>query len=226
MAQPKQEGLSLQTLVIASLSSLAAAIVVHEFWQGGAIVGAAVTPVIVALVGEGLRRPVQVIQTTRTRRDVPVRDPGLPPESRARPSEDRFGIWEAERPSWHERLSGKHLKIAIATGLVAFGIAAFFLTGAELVFGGGSGGDKFTIVPGKQRKHDNGDKSSEKTQTQTEPTGEEQSQTAPEQTVTVTTPPAEEQPPAETTPSTTPPGGVAPQPDEQAPSGGEQAPTP
>ena len=225
-AAEKSEGLSAQTLAIASLASLAAAIVVHKIWQGGAIVGAAVTPVIVAVVSEALRKPAQVIQTTRTARTrgAAPRDPGLPPATHARPSEDRFGIWEAERPPLRERLNRTHLKVAIATGLVAFAIVAFFLTGAELVFGGADSGDKFRIVPGTQEKRD---RDTEKKQpAETEPTDEEQSQTAPQGTVTVTTPAPEEQTPTTTAPATTPPAATTPQEGEQPPPGGEQAPLP
>jgi hypothetical protein len=56
-------GLSVTTLMIASLSSLAAALVVSRLWGGGTLIGAAMTPVIVALVSEGLNRPAKVIGT-------------------------------------------------------------------------------------------------------------------------------------------------------------------
>jgi hypothetical protein len=60
--KPKS-GLSVTTLMIASLSSLAAALVVSRLWGGGTLIGAAMTPVIVALVSEGLNRPAKVIGT-------------------------------------------------------------------------------------------------------------------------------------------------------------------
>jgi hypothetical protein len=56
-------GLSVTTLMIASLSSLAAALIVSRLWGGGTLIGAAMTPVIVALVSEGLNRPAKVIGT-------------------------------------------------------------------------------------------------------------------------------------------------------------------
>ena len=56
-------GLSVSTLMIASLSSLAAAVVVSRLWGGGTLIGAAMTPVIVALVSEGLNRPAKAIGT-------------------------------------------------------------------------------------------------------------------------------------------------------------------
>ena len=58
MAQ-KSEGLSPQTLIIASIASAIAAIVVSRVWGQGTIIASALTPVIVALVSEGLRKPIQ-----------------------------------------------------------------------------------------------------------------------------------------------------------------------
>jgi len=193
-------GLSLATLAIASASSLAAALVVHKFWQAGAFVGAAVTPVIVALVSEGLRKPVDVVKSRTTTVNPPPVAPD-PASGRAR-RDDRFGIWESQRK---RKL---HVGVAIATGLVAFVIAAFFLTGAELVLGGASGGDKYRVLPGKQRKGDDGkDAAPAQTQPTTpsddaEPVPEETTpQEVPEETVpappteTVPAPPAETVPP-------------------------------
>jgi hypothetical protein len=205
-------GLSLQTLVIASLSSLAAALFIHEFWQGGAILGAAVTPVIVAIVSEALRKPAEVI-TARTGRTV-VNPPPVVGER-----EDKFGIWEDQKP--RRRL---HVGLAVATGLVAFAIAAFFLTGAELVLGGASDSDRFRVVPGKQERSDRGrggdrDEPPATTQPQEEetPAPEEQEDPAPETTpppTATTPPPAQTTPPEELAPpQTTPP----PDPDGAAP---------
>jgi hypothetical protein len=180
-------GLSLQTLVIASLSSLAAAIFIHKFWQGGAILGAAVTPVIVAIVSELLRKPADAIKTVRTS----VNPPPVVTED-----EDRFGIWEDQRAAPRRRRL--HVGLALATGLVAFAIAAFFLTGAELVLGGASDSDRFRVLPGKQERRDSGRDGRDapaQTQPQEEATPEEEQQAPP--TVTVTTPPEEEAPPPE-----------------------------
>ena len=91
-------GISFQTLAIASLSSLAAALVVHKVWGGGAIVGAAVTPVIVGVVGEALRHPVDKLAAPRDggRRLPADREHDVPPASRER-GDDPFGLWEADR---------------------------------------------------------------------------------------------------------------------------------
>lgn len=63
-APPSREergGLSVGTLVIASVASLTAAVVTSYFWARGTPIAAAVTPVIVTLVSELLNRPATVI---------------------------------------------------------------------------------------------------------------------------------------------------------------------
>src|SRR4051794_21457232 len=114
---------------------MCAAILVREVWKGGAIVGAAVTPVVVAIVSESLRRPVDRLSTIRNERydrTRAARSP--PPAARRAPAPtapaapeleraDPFGIWQEDRgaPFW-QRLNRRHLKIALATGLAAFAV--------------------------------------------------------------------------------------------------------
>jgi hypothetical protein len=208
--------LSPATLAIASAASVAAAIFVHEVWNGGAIVGAAITPIIVAVVSESLKKPTQKISAvTPVIRPKPAR-PGRTraPEAVEAQAvelqrEDRFGIWEDEkrrRSPWH-KLSRRHLKIALVTGVLAFGVGALALTAAELVFGGsvGSSGDRVTIIPGGSKKK------SEPATTVTTPAEEEQ---APEDAQTEPVPQEEDVPPA-TTP-TTPPATTQPAPAPQS----------
>ena len=64
--QPEQKsgsGLSFQTLGISAAAAVVAATVVPLFWEHGTIIATAMTPVIVALVSEGLRKPVQHVST-------------------------------------------------------------------------------------------------------------------------------------------------------------------
>jgi hypothetical protein len=90
------EGLSLQTLVLAAVSSAAAAIIVSHLWKGGTVVAAAMTPVIVTILKELLakpmdsemvRRPVQQVSrvASSSRRRVAggagVRTEGVAPRS-------------------------------------------------------------------------------------------------------------------------------------------------
>ena len=140
-------GISFQTLAIASLSSLAAALVVHKVWGGGAIVGAAVTPVIVGIVGEALRHPVDKLAAPRDggRRLPADRAHDVPAASRER-GDDPFGLWEQDR-----RRSSRGrtwLVLGLVTGVIGFAIAAFFLTGSELVFGGSVAGPRKTTIFG------------------------------------------------------------------------------
>jgi hypothetical protein len=57
---PRQkEGLKVQTLVIAAVASGTAAIVVSYVWNKGTIIASAMTPVVVAIVSDLLRKPVE-----------------------------------------------------------------------------------------------------------------------------------------------------------------------
>jgi len=217
--------LSPSTLVIASVASAAAAIFIHEVWTGGAIVGAAITPVIVAIVSESLKKPTEKLSavTARPARRGATRAPE-PVEAQAveLQREDRFGIWEDEKrrgqqggSAWH-KLNRKHLKIALATGALAFVVAVVALTAAELVFGGsvGSSGERTTIFRG------GGGREAEKTTT-TETTAPEETVTTPQEAPQTEPIPQDEQAPPATTPTTPPPTTApAPAPD----SGGTPAP--
>ena len=128
----KRGGISIQTLAISSAAAVAAAVVVPLVWERGTLVATAITPVIVALVSEGLRKPADRITAatkTVTRRSgtgAAVRDPDfdpLPPGDRdvAVREDDPFGLREQPR-------TRHHWKLALATGVAAFAIAAVFLT--------------------------------------------------------------------------------------------------
>lgn len=190
-------GISFQTLAIASLSSLAAALVVHKVWGGGAIVGAAVTPVIVGIVGEALRHPVDKLAAPRDGgRKLPAdRAHDVPPASRER-GDDPFGLWEQDR-----RRSSRGrtwLVLGLVTGVIGFAIAAFFLTGSELVFGGSVAGPRKTTIFG-------GGHTTTTVQTVTRTTTTPSTTTTPPtvtQTVPVPAPQSTTTPPATTAPPT------------------------
>ena len=218
-------GLSATTLVIASVSSIAAAYFIHTIWKGGAILGAGITPIIVAIVSESLKKPTRRITALREERrtratvsrrtsdDVPV----APPPELERP--DPYGIWQDDRRSGFHWVRGRALKLAIVTGLVAFGIAAFVVTGADLVFGSGDGGgDRLKIVPGTQER--SGDRDED---TSTQPA--EETETVPETEQPATTPQTTPVPPAETTPVEPPATTPAPAPAPEQPAPAEPAPT-
>ena len=63
-----QGGLSPKTLLIAGAASAVAAIVIPMLWRPGTVFAAAMTPIIVAVVSEMLRRPVETVSSVRVRR--------------------------------------------------------------------------------------------------------------------------------------------------------------
>lgn len=184
--------LSLQTLIIASLASMTAAIVVSHFWRGGTPIAAAITPVIVALASELYRRPAERITrlssraasvTTRSR----TAGPGAGYQDRPAVETRVLGgdggpvrVYRHERRG--SRLRPVHLKIALATALAAFAIAVAVLTLPELLFGGSLASHGRTTFFGGGHHH----KTSTTTTTQT--TGSNSSSSsAVTKTTTVTT---------------------------------------
>ena len=172
------------TLVIASASSVVAAIVVSRIWGPGTVIGAAATPVIVTFVGELLKKPAEKITVVR------VSPSGTEVHERAAPPEP-VGGQMAERSVHRSRR--KPLLIALATGLVAFVIGAVVLTSSELVFGDASvaSGDKRTTVFGGGTPKRPPDRKRALPPTTTGPTTETQTETVPAPvppTVTKTTP--------------------------------------
>lgn len=225
--------LSPQTLIVASLASLTAAIVTSTFWQKGTPITAALTPVIVALASELYSRPAKRITelssragAVRTRRfpqqEARARErvtSGAPPERFTRealrpPDEPDLGPMHvyragAERSSPIRRV---HIRVALITAAIAFVMAAAVLTLPELVFGGSvaSHGSTTFFGGGHHRSH----KSTQQKNTQTGPSSTTQSpsSTAPAQsTPTVTAPPAQTTPPT-TAPTQQPPAAGAPAP--------------
>src|SRR5260221_1057174 len=78
MAPPNREGgggLSLQTLVIASVASVTAAMVTSRLFPPGTIYASALTPIIVAAVNEYAHRPVKRVAELRERRRTMVLEP-------------------------------------------------------------------------------------------------------------------------------------------------------
>jgi cell division septation protein DedD len=138
-SEEKSSGISIQTLAISAAAAVAAAVVVPMIWERGTLVATAMTPVIVALVSEGLRKPADRLSAAtktvrRSATGAAVRDPEfdpLPPGERDVDvrGDDPFGL-RGRPPARH------HWKLALATGAAAFAIAVVGLTMSELVFGG------------------------------------------------------------------------------------------
>ena len=249
MSQDRKQakpGLSVSTLMIASLSSLAAAVVVSRLWGGGTLIGAAMTPVIVALVSEGLNRPAKAIGTvpkaigtvrqTRGGGYDPVAEgraglregdfdgAGTPPVPAAAAAQISVHRASTTRQGFSLRMPRPRVLAAIGTGLVAFLIAAVFLTSSELVLGKSvtSSSHRTTLVPVKRST------SPSTTKDKTDTTKTTDTTTTPTtSTATTTTPPAESTPaPSETTPPVPPTTTAAPQAAPPATSTPQAAPPP
>src|SRR5437763_9267044 len=149
-------GLSLRMLAIASAASLTAALLTRQLLPSGTIYASALTPVIVAAVSEMLARPADRVAALREQRRTMVLEArevrasrvlgeepnplrGAPDfaqggEPLEEPGAASNGHRAGEDPLEGLRIHGRarrrflHPKVWIATGLVAFAIAAAALT--------------------------------------------------------------------------------------------------
>jgi hypothetical protein len=155
-------GLSIQTLLISSLAAAAAAIVVPMFWEKGSVFATAVTPIIVALVSEALRKPAQVISAVTPNLPLQSRTRGTPetwdderPEAPTEIQEDPFGLRE-ERAEVADPRSPRKIpwKVGVVTGLVAAVIGAGVVTASELGIGHsiGNSKDRTSVFGGTRSK--------------------------------------------------------------------------
>jgi hypothetical protein len=188
--RPARGELDIATLAIAAAASAAAAFVTSQIWVGGTLVAAAISPIIVALVKESLRRPAEKVKTVRLVRggriageDLTATDERPIPDSAAYEGEALTPVTVYGR-SRGRRLSNTSLRIAFVTGLLAFGIVVAVFTVPELVTGssiGGGGHHRTTLFGGSPTKK----KAQEKTDAKATPTA------TPEQGVTPTATPEE-----------------------------------
>jgi hypothetical protein len=217
----KREGLSITTLLIAGASSAAAAFIVKTFWQSGTVFAAAMTPVIVALVTETLKKPVEAVSAVRVRRTAagtaiidpvePPPDPDFDPLAPAPTEELEAALTGAPQPPRTEhrrrRLTGRQWRLAIVTGLIAFFAVAAVVTASELAIFGDSvsgGGQRTTFFGGSSSNSKSSD-DEKATPTPTATATAEESAT-PETTETPTPTPT----PSATATPTPSPLGVAP----------------
>src|SRR3954454_8774627 len=247
-AHRDRDGFSIQTLIVAAIAAGAAAIVTSYFWKNGTVVTAAITPVIVALVKEGLQRPLQSEIVRRpVQRVAETRTPRRAPEyahtgARSRPDEPPPPAWhpltEAPpadmgpmrtygRPSRARPWQRRRFQVAIVTGLLAFAIAATVLTVPELVFGGSVAGKGRTTIFSTHKSaksssgsdNKDGKSSTDKSQTDTNQQTAPPSQ-EPQSTQTTTQP--QQQAPSQTAPQ----GGTPAPQQSPAPSAPPASPTP
>jgi hypothetical protein len=105
-------GVSVTTLVIASCSAVVATVVVPLFWEKGTLIAAAVTPIVVAVVSELLRKPVERIGGVRRQTSggtaIGERGPPRPAEQPFEPlsAAERVElpeVWSGDRHVYYER---------------------------------------------------------------------------------------------------------------------------
>jgi hypothetical protein len=145
----QSSGLSVTTLLIAGAASATAAFVVPLFWKPGTVFAAAMTPVIVTLVSELLKKPADTVSAVTARRmtpaartapvreRVPDRDEPFDPLAPA-PPEDIAALPPTAGPrAVHKRrrVTGRQIKLAVLGGLAAFACVAVLFTVTELVAG-------------------------------------------------------------------------------------------
>jgi hypothetical protein len=220
----RRGGISVQTLGVASAASAVASYTASHLWGPGTVASAALTPVVVALVSEFLRRPVHRVSATAQRVAPIAPRPGGPPQTAPEPppaewSPVNYGD-DAPRPAWRPRW-----RLVLLTGLLAFAIVVGFYTVPDLLVGhsitGSGGATTFFSSGGAAPTAPAGTQTQTQTQTQTVTTTVPSTTVAAPQptTTTPTTPastdtaPQQTAPPTANTPSTpttalTTPGGA------------------
>jgi hypothetical protein len=216
--------LDLQTLVLTALASATAAYITSKLWAPGTLFSAAMTPVVVALIKEALRKPAEVMTAVVPRRPrtgetidfestpgdmaeqyaagAPPVHP--PPEPGAEAGRVRVYSTRRRRLRW---------RLAVVTGLLGFVICVIVYTVPEVVAGGSLArpGHETTLWGGTT--HRSGQSTTSTTTTSTTQTSTTQTtpttttgQTTPTVTQTVTVPPPSAATPPTTTTPTTPAG--------------------
>jgi hypothetical protein len=217
-------GIELTTLFLSAIASAAAAYITSKIWAPGTLFSAAMTPVIVALVKEGLRRPTQkafevvpgVVAPSRWTRTGPD-EPGLVPEGPPPAAPTRVDpdaphvvlppvVAADHGPVNVYSTRGRRLRwrVAVITGLLGFGICVLLFTVPELISGqslGRGSGDATTIFGGSGRHHrSKGTTSTTKTTSTTSTTS---TTTTPERTTTTEQPSTSAPAPSSATPGAT-----------------------
>jgi hypothetical protein len=159
------EGIDLTTLFLSAVASAAAAYVTSKIWAPGTLFSAAMSPVIVALVKEGLRKPTEVVTAAVPGVAKPLRVSSASRVGAARgvrvPSDPR-PVHHTLPDDLPDRLEGgappplpppqagaqagpvrvystrgnrMRLRVAVVTGLLAFALVVAFYTVPELIAG-------------------------------------------------------------------------------------------
>jgi hypothetical protein len=230
-------GVNLKTLLIAAASSAVAATIVPLIWEPGTVFAAAMTPVIVAIMTEVLKRPVETVSAVTVRRTpggAAILEPPPPPQDEETfdplappPTEELEALPEeqtAPRAEHRRRpLTARQWKLALATGLLAFAAVVVFFTVSELVTGKEvtGGGARTTFFGGSRseskRDKQDSDKDKKKSEEEASPTATPSATETPAESATPTTTASPTQTPAQSAqPNAAPPaespGAAAPSP--------------
>jgi hypothetical protein len=206
-APPADRGIDLTTLFLSAVASAAAAYITSKIWAPGTLFSAAMSPVIVALVKEGLRKPTEVVANV-----VPTVVPAPARWSRSSPSEPGLVVDGEPEPAPRVDPDAPHVllppvvagetgplhvystrgrrlrwRLAVITGLLGFAICVVFYTVPELISGKsiGRGGDATTLWGG-HRNHTKKSTTTTQTTTTTTPTSTATTPTTTDETKTVT----------------------------------------
>ncbi|HWH92553.1 MAG TPA: hypothetical protein VNT03_01725 [Baekduia sp.] len=211
-AAAASEGIDLATLFLSAVASAAAAYITSKIWAPGTLFSAAMSPVIVALVKEGLRKPTEkvaevvpaVVATPSRWTRAGASRPGYVPEPAGAPPAPPEPV-DPDAPHvvlppfagadhgpvrvYSTRARRLRWRLALITGLLGFVVCVVLYTVPELIAGqsiGRGSGQATTIFGG----HSNNTKKSSTTKTTTSTTTtatETQATTTPDDTQTETT---------------------------------------
>ncbi len=179
--------------MIASLASAAAAVIVSQFSVAGTWIAAAITPVFVILIQEALHKPTDVIAerfTSGRTAVLPRGTPSGPPPPGDHASEPPVRVYRSGAGGEASRPRSTKRKLAIGTvgvtAFLAFAIAAFAITGAELVTGGsiGKSNHRTTLWGGSKGSTSQGQDTNTTEQNQQAPGQQQQQQTDQQQKTT------------------------------------------
>jgi hypothetical protein len=206
-APPADRGIDLTTLFLSAVASASAAYITSKIWAPGALFSAAMSPVIVALVKEGLRKPTEVVANV-----VPTVVPASTRWSRSSASEPGLVVDGTPEPEVHADPDAPHVvlppvvaakagpvrvystrgrrlrwRLAVLTGLLGFGICVVLYTVPELISGKSIGhGGRATTLWGGHRNHTKKSTTTQTTTTTTTPTSSATVPTTTDETKTVT----------------------------------------
>jgi len=218
LEREEERRLNTRTLTIASVASASAAAVTSQLWIAGTWIAAALTPVLVALISEGMHRPTERIARAWTsEREMRATQAATPTRREPTTVSGSAGPVRVYRQSGPRTTMLTKRRIAIgtvaATAAIAFVIGIVALTTVDLVSGGsvGKGSGRSTLFSGGSNKKEQPQQDqSEDANPDQQQRPEEQQQTAPSDEPTTTEPAPDEQPPSDTAPvpppSDTPPG--------------------